>query len=181
MTKAPISLQDLRRSQLRDRLTQKGFLIYSVRPRGKMANLSANLPGTRKKLNLEKFLIFNRQKGEELYENPNVALVFYWAELERHVRIAGTDAKSSREESAAYFALRPRGQPTGRMEFGTEHCSPWPQISRRATMLDGQIVRRPGNSRPAVLGRLPRACRGKRILAKQTQQVARPPGIYQGG
>ena len=61
MTKAPISLQDLRRSQLRDRLTQKGFLIYSVRPRGKMANLSANLPGTRKKLNLEKFLIFNQQ------------------------------------------------------------------------------------------------------------------------
>lgn len=47
--------------ELRDRLTQQGFLIYSVRPRGKMANLSSNLPGTRKKLNLEKFLIFNQQ------------------------------------------------------------------------------------------------------------------------
>ena len=47
--------------ELRDRLTQQGFLIYSVRPRGKMANLSANLPGSRKKLNLEKFLIFNQQ------------------------------------------------------------------------------------------------------------------------
>ena len=47
--------------ELRDRLTQQGYLIYSVRPRGKMAHLSANLPGTRKKLNLEKFLIFNQQ------------------------------------------------------------------------------------------------------------------------
>ena len=47
--------------ELRDRLTQQGFLIYSVRPRSKMANLSANLPGSRKKLNLEKFLIFNQQ------------------------------------------------------------------------------------------------------------------------
>jgi type IV pilus assembly protein PilC len=47
--------------ELRDRLTQQGFLIYSVRPRGQMASLSANLPGSRKKLNLEKFLIFNQQ------------------------------------------------------------------------------------------------------------------------
>ena len=45
--------------ELRDRLTQQGFLIYSVRPRGQMANLS--LPGSKKKLNLEKFLIFNQQ------------------------------------------------------------------------------------------------------------------------
>ncbi len=47
--------------ELRDRLSQQGFLIYSVRPRGKMANLSASLPGGKKKLNLEKFLIFNQQ------------------------------------------------------------------------------------------------------------------------
>ena len=47
--------------ELRDRLTGQGFLIYSVRPRGQMASLSANLPGTKKKLNLEKFLIFNQQ------------------------------------------------------------------------------------------------------------------------
>lgn len=47
--------------ELRDRLTQQGFLIYSVRPRSQLANLSASLPGTRKKLNLEKFLIFNQQ------------------------------------------------------------------------------------------------------------------------
>ncbi len=47
--------------ELRDRLTQQGFLIYSVRPRGQMAGISAKLPGRKKKLNLEKFLIFNQQ------------------------------------------------------------------------------------------------------------------------
>ena len=61
------------------------------------------------------FINYETQEGEELEENPNVALVFYWAELERQVRISGTAAKTSREESEEYFATRPRGQPTGRM------------------------------------------------------------------
>jgi pyridoxamine 5'-phosphate oxidase len=53
------------------------------------------------------FTNYESQKGEELEENPNAALVFYWAELERQVRIAGTVTKTSREESEAYFATRP--------------------------------------------------------------------------
>src|SRR5208337_3855094 len=42
---------------------QQGFLIYSVRPRRLARGLSAevSLLGRRKKLNLEKFLIFNQQ------------------------------------------------------------------------------------------------------------------------
>lgn len=44
--------------ELRDRMTQQGFLVYSVKPRGEIA---AKLGGRRKKLNLEKFLIFNQQ------------------------------------------------------------------------------------------------------------------------
>lgn len=44
--------------ELRDRLAQQGFLIYSVRPR---TNLTARLGGGSRKLNLEKFLIFNQQ------------------------------------------------------------------------------------------------------------------------
>ena len=43
---------------LRDRMTQQGYLVYSVKPRGEIASRLA--PG-RKKLNLEKFLIFNQQ------------------------------------------------------------------------------------------------------------------------
>lgn len=54
------------------------------------------------------FSNYESQKGQELEENPNVALVFYWAALERQVRITGTAVKTSREETEAYFALRPR-------------------------------------------------------------------------
>ena len=51
---------------------------------------------------------YESQKGEELEENPHAALVFYWADLERQVRISGTVSKVSREETEAYFATRPK-------------------------------------------------------------------------
>jgi pyridoxamine 5'-phosphate oxidase len=56
---------------------------------------------------------YESQKGRELLENPHAALVFYWAELERQVRIQGTVEKVSREESEAYFHSRPRGSQLG--------------------------------------------------------------------
>ena len=43
--------------ELRDRLTQQGFLIYSIKPRAEIAKLGARGG----KLDLEKFLIFNQQ------------------------------------------------------------------------------------------------------------------------
>ena len=50
---------------------------------------------------------YESQKGKELAENPNAALVFYWRELDRQVRSTGTVGKMSAEESDAYFASRP--------------------------------------------------------------------------
>src|SRR4029450_11682298 len=47
--------------ELREKYTQQGFLIYSIRPKGQIASLGGALPGRKKKLNLEKFLIFNQQ------------------------------------------------------------------------------------------------------------------------
>jgi type IV pilus assembly protein PilC len=47
--------------ELRDRLTQQGFLVYSIKPRSEMQGLAGGLRSPRKKLNLEKFLIFNQQ------------------------------------------------------------------------------------------------------------------------
>ena len=54
------------------------------------------------------------QKGRELAANPRAALVFYWAELERQVRISGTVERVTREESERYFLSRPRGSQLGR-------------------------------------------------------------------
>ena len=52
---------------------------------------------------------YESQKGEELAENPNAALVFYWRELDRQVRITGQVGKVSRENSNNYFQSRPVG------------------------------------------------------------------------
>ena len=56
---------------------------------------------------------YDSRKGRELAENPRAALVFYWAELERQVRIEGRVEKTSREESEAYFHSRPLGSRIG--------------------------------------------------------------------
>ena len=58
------------------------------------------------------FVFFtNREsrKGEELASTPHAALVLYWEPLDRQARIEGRVEPVSEEESAAYFATRPRG------------------------------------------------------------------------
>ncbi len=47
------------------------------------------------------------RKGQQLALNPWAALQFHWVELERVVRIEGTVAKTSAEESDAYYQTRP--------------------------------------------------------------------------
>lgn len=54
------------------------------------------------------FTDYRSQKGVELNGNPRAALVLYWPELERQVRITGRTATISPDESAAYFRTRPR-------------------------------------------------------------------------
>ena len=47
--------------ELRDRLTQQGFLVYSIKPRQEAGGLNVNIGPVSKKINVEKFLIFNQQ------------------------------------------------------------------------------------------------------------------------
>jgi pyridoxamine 5'-phosphate oxidase len=54
------------------------------------------------------FTDYRSQKGVELTANPRAALVFYWPELERQVRITGRVSVVPREESESYFRTRPR-------------------------------------------------------------------------
>ncbi len=53
------------------------------------------------------FTNYLSRKGEELAANPRAALVFYWKELERQVRIEGTVEKTNPSESDEYFSSRP--------------------------------------------------------------------------
>ena len=56
---------------------------------------------------------YEGRKARELETNPRCALLFYWGELERQVRIEGRASRLSGEESDAYFAGRPRGSRLG--------------------------------------------------------------------
>jgi pyridoxamine 5'-phosphate oxidase len=51
---------------------------------------------------------YTSRKANELAANPQVAALFFWAELERQVRIEGAVEKVSREDSEFYFHSRPR-------------------------------------------------------------------------
>lgn len=59
------------------------------------------------------FTNYDSEKGREIEANPFGALAFYWAQLERQVRISGTVERTSREDSAAYFHSRPVGSQLG--------------------------------------------------------------------
>ena len=52
-------------------------------------------------------------KAAQIEENPQASLLFPWLTMERQVLVHGTVTKVSREESAAYFASRPRGSQLG--------------------------------------------------------------------
>jgi pyridoxamine 5'-phosphate oxidase len=56
---------------------------------------------------------YGSRKGRELELNSNAALLFFWAVLQRQIRIEGEVERVTREESAAYFRTRPRGAQIG--------------------------------------------------------------------
>lgn len=56
---------------------------------------------------------YNSQKGKEIAESPFAALVFFWVDLERQVRIEGVVERVSDDESSEYFKSRPRGSQLG--------------------------------------------------------------------
>ncbi len=55
------------------------------------------------------FTNYKSRKGHELDGAGKAALLFYWAPLERQIRIEGTVERIAADESDAYFAKRPRG------------------------------------------------------------------------
>jgi pyridoxamine 5'-phosphate oxidase len=59
------------------------------------------------------FTNYESRKGIELLNNPHAALLFYWAELERQVRIEGEAERASPEESEEYFRSRPTDSQLG--------------------------------------------------------------------
>jgi pyridoxamine 5'-phosphate oxidase len=59
------------------------------------------------------FTDYRSRKAGELEANPRCALVFYWPELERQVRVTGSASRVPRPETEQYFSTRPRGSRVG--------------------------------------------------------------------
>lgn len=59
------------------------------------------------------FTNYRSSKAQELEENPHAALVFYWTQLDRQVRVEGSVTRVSAPESDEYFTTRPRESQIG--------------------------------------------------------------------
>lgn len=65
---------------------------------------------------------YNSPKARDLFRTPEAALVVYWEPLGRQVRVRGAVERVSAEETAAYFATRPRGSRVG--AWASEQSAP---------------------------------------------------------
>jgi pyridoxamine 5'-phosphate oxidase len=133
-----MSLQDMRRQYLRAGLSEadapaEPFAMFDrwlteavraeVRDVNAMTLATANVEGAPsarivllKGVDRRGFVFYTdyrSRKASELEANPRCALVFYWPELERQVRVTGRVSRVTRPESEQYFATRPRGSQIG--------------------------------------------------------------------
>lgn len=56
---------------------------------------------------------YNSRKGHEIQNNSFVALLFFWKQLEKQIRVEGKIRKLEARESDNYFATRPRESQLG--------------------------------------------------------------------
>jgi pyridoxamine 5'-phosphate oxidase len=59
------------------------------------------------------FSNYGSQKAQHIESNPNVAMLFFWSDAARQVKIRGTASKIPMSETLKYFASRPRGSQIG--------------------------------------------------------------------
>jgi len=79
------------------------------------------------------FTNYHSAKGRMIEENPRAALIFFWKELERQIRIEGMVVKLSSAESDAYFNSRPVGSRIGAW------ASPQSQVIPDRHILEGNV------------------------------------------
>jgi pyridoxamine 5'-phosphate oxidase len=94
------------------------------------------------------FTDYRSQKGRDLAAHPAAALVFFWQELERQVRIHGSVQRLDPAESEAYYTSRPRGSRIG--AWASEQSSVIPDRSTLEARVKAVEARFPGDSAPPL-------------------------------
>ncbi len=94
------------------------------------------------------FTDYRSRKGQDLAARPQAALVFFWQELERQVRIRGHVEQLPSQESAAYYDSRPRGSRIG--AWASEQS----RVITDRSVLEAQVreveTRYPGDAAPPL-------------------------------
>lgn len=93
-------------------LEPNAMVVSTVNPEGVPSQRTVLL----KDANKEGFTFYTNygsKKGQQLYKNPCISLLFPWYELERQIIITGKAQKVSQEISARYFHTRPRASQLG--------------------------------------------------------------------
>jgi pyridoxamine 5'-phosphate oxidase len=96
------------------------------------------------------FTNYQSPKALDLDSNPQAALVFYWPQLDRQVRVEGTVTRTSPGESDQYFQTRPRESQIGALASPqSEVISSREVLQQRAEELEqiyeGREVERPAH------------------------------------
>jgi len=93
---------------------------------------------------------YESRKANDLVENPQAAAVFFWAELERQVRIEGIVSKIDKETSEAYFHSRPIGSQIGAIASPqssviTDRTLLEEKVSMLTAEYEGKVIPKPDN------------------------------------
>jgi pyridoxamine 5'-phosphate oxidase len=91
-------------------------------------------------------------KGEQLAHTSRAALVFYWRELDRQVRVRGNVTRLAASESDAYFASRPRDSQIGAAASPQSRPIEREELERRFDELSAEYVEPLEVPRPAHWG-----------------------------
>lgn len=95
-----------------------------------------------KELDARGFIFFTNytsRKSQELLANPHAALVFFWREVHKSVRVIGRVEKVSKEESEEYFKSRPVGSRLGAWASKQSSVVGEGELSERLEKLQGKL------------------------------------------
>jgi pyridoxamine 5'-phosphate oxidase len=143
-TKATLEVNTVAKDPIKQFETWMGEAIEAKLPEPTAMNLATVSEGLRpssrivllKGIEEGKFIFYTNyqsQKGKELESNPACALTFFWAELERQVRIEGIAMRVSADVSDAYFKSRPRNSQVGAW------ASPQSAVIHDRSLLEGRV------------------------------------------
>ena len=85
------------------------------------------------------FTNYESAKGVELAASPRAALVIYWRELDRQVRVRGAVERLPAEDSDAYFASRPRDSRIAAAASPQSRAIERVELDRRYDKLDAEL------------------------------------------